>query len=241
MPEAFRPLSSVSPHPVRLSRVLGAALKREWCLQVRRRGDLINPLLFFALVTILFPLGVSPVAEVLAPVASGVLWVAALLATLLSLDALFRPDLLDGSLEQWVVSGQPVAPLALAKVMMHWLLGSLPLIVLAPFLGMMLFLPWSAVPALMAALFLGTGVLALVGAIGAALTAGLGKSGVLLTLMVLPLYIPVLILGTQTVQYAVAGHSPLPTLALLMAMWVVALMLAPWAIAASLKVVVQGQ
>lgn len=224
-----------------LAAVFVAALGREWRLQVRRRGDLINPLVFFALVVVLFPLGVSPTEEILGPVAPGVLWVAALLATLMSLDALFRPDLLDGSLEQQLVSGYPVAPLALAKLTVHWLLSSLPLILLSPFLGVMLYLPWQAQGVLMLSLLLGSLALSLVGAIGAALTAGVGKSGVLMTLLVLPFYIPVLIFGTGAMQAAISGASPTAHLALLGALAALALTLAPWAVAAGLKIAVSGE
>ncbi|MDR9466730.1 heme exporter protein CcmB [Marinospirillum sp.] len=224
-----------------LATVFVAALGREWRLQVRRRGDLINPLVFFALVVVLFPLGISPTEEILSPVAPGVLWVAALLATLMSLDALFRPDLLDGSLEQQLVSGYPLAPLALAKLAVHWLLSSLPLILLSPFLGVMLYLPWQAQGVLMLSLLLGSLALSLVGAIGAALTAGVGKSGVLMTLLVLPFYIPVLIFGTGAMQAAITGVSPAAHLAMLAALAALALALAPWAVAAGLKIAVSGE
>lgn len=217
------------------------ALAREWRLQVRRRGDLINPLVFFALVVVLFPLGISPTQEILAPVAPGVLWVAALLATLMSIDALFRPDLLDGSLEQQLVSGYPLALSALCKLLVHWLLSALPLVLLSPLLGIMLYLPWQAQGWLMLTLLLGTLSLSMIGAIGAALTAGVGKSGVLMTLLVLPLYIPVLIFGTGAMQ-AVLNDLPAEAhLALLAALSLLALALAPWAVAAGLKIAVTGE
>ena len=238
---AFCRLKQKAANLPSLMAVFKSALAREWRLQVRRRGDLINPLVFFALVVVLFPLGVSPTEEILEPVAPGVLWVAALLATLMSLDALFRPDLLDGSLEQQLVCGYPAAPLALAKLAVHWLLSSLPLILLSPFLGIMLYLPWQAQGVLMLSLLLGSLALSLVGAIGAALTAGVGKSGVLMTLLVLPFYIPVLIFGTGAMQAAIAGGSPAAHLALLAALAALALTLAPWAIAAGLKIAVSGE
>lgn len=221
--------------------VFVAACQREWQLQVRRKGDLINPLVFFALVVVLFPLGVSPTAEILAPVAPGVLWVAALLAVLMSLDALFRPDLQDGSLEQLLICGYPTAPLTLAKVLIHWLLSCLPLVLLAPLLGVMLYLPWQAQGVLMLSLLLGSLALSLVGSIGAALTTGVGKSGVLMTLLVLPFYMPVLIFGTGAMQAAIAGHSAQAHLALLAALALLALVLSPWAIAAGLKIAVSGE
>ncbi|WP_114418731.1 heme exporter protein CcmB [Marinospirillum perlucidum] len=218
-----------------------AALAREGRLQVRRRGDLLNPLVFFALVVVLFPLGISPTEEILAPVAPGVLWVAALLAVLMSLDALFRPDLMDGSLEQQQLSGYSLAALAMAKLAVHWLLTSLPLILLSPFLGIMLYLPWEAQGVLLLSLLLGSLALSLVGGIGAALTAGLGKSGVLMTLLVLPFYIPVLIFGTGAMQTAISGGNALPHLALLGALAALALTLAPWAIAAGLRITLSGE
>lgn len=238
---AFCRLTPKIMNPPSLLSVFVAACKREWQLQVRRKGDLLNPLVFFALVVVLFPLGVSPTEEILAPVAPGILWVAALLAVLMSLDALFRPDLQDGSLEQLLVSGYSVAPLTLAKVLMHWLLSCLPLVLLAPLLGVMLYLPWQAQGVLMLSLLLGTLALSLVGAIGAALTTGVGKSGVLMTLLVLPFYMPVLIFGTGAMQAAISGHSALAHLALLGALALLALVLAPWAIAAGLKIAVSGE
>jgi len=238
---AFCRLTPAIMNSPSLAGVFVAAVKREWQLQVRRKGDLINPLVFFALVVVLFPLGVSPTAEILAPVAPGVLWVAALLAVLMSLDALFRPDLQDGSLEQLLVCGYPVAPLSLAKVLVHWLLSCVPLVLLAPLLGIMLYLPWQAQGVLMLSLLLGSLALSLVGAIGAALTTGIGKSGVLMTLLVLPFYMPVLIFGTGAMQAAVSGHSALAYLALLAALALVALALSPWAIAAALRIAVSGE
>lgn len=238
---AFCRLTPKKVNSPSLMAVFIAACRREWQLQVRRKGDLINPLVFFALVVVLFPLGVSPTAEILAPVAHGVLWVAALLAVLMSLDALFRPDLQDGSLEQLLVCGYPAAPLSLAKVLVHWLLSCVPLVLLAPLLGVMLYLPFQAQGVLMLSLLLGSLTLSLVGAIGAALTTGLGKSGVLMTLLVLPFYMPVLIFGTGAMQAAIGGHTALAHLALLGALALVALVLSPWAIAAALRIAVSGE
>lgn len=240
-PVAFCRLVPKKMNPLNLFTVFSAGCKREWQLQVRRKGDLLNPLVFFALVVVLFPLGVSPTEEVLAPVAPGVLWVAALLAVLMSLDALFRPDLQDGSLEQLLVCGYPAAPLSLAKVLVHWLLSCVPLVLLAPLLGVMLYLPWQAQGVLMLSLLLGSLTLSLVGAIGAALTTGVGKSGVLMTLLVLPFYMPVLIFGTGAMQAAVGGHDATAHLALLGALALLALVLAPWAIAAALRIAVSGE
>ncbi len=240
-PAAFCRLTPKVMNSLSLLGVFTAACKREWQLQVRRKGDLLNPLVFFALVAVLFPLGVSPTEEVLAPVAPGILWVAALLAVLMSLDALFRPDLQDGSLEQLLGSGYPAAPLSLAKVLVHWLLTCVPLVLLAPLLGVMLYLPWQAQGVLMLSLLLGSLTLSLVGAIGAALTTGVGKSGVLMTLLVLPFYMPVLIFGTGAMQAAVGGQDALAHLALLAALALLALVLSPWAIAAALRIAVSGE
>lgn len=238
---SFRPLTYLNNKPASLIKVLQQAWLKEWRLQVRRKGDLINPLIFFALVVVLFPLGISPTEEVLAPVAPGVLWVAALLAVLMSLDALFRPDLQDGSLEQLLLNGYSPALQSLIKVLVHWLLSCMPLVALAPFLGIMLYLPWQALLSLSLSLMLGSFSLSLLGALGAALTTGIGKSGVLLTLLVLPFYIPVLIFGTGAMQAAISGYSSLPQLAILAALALLALTLTPWGIAAALKLAVTSE
>ncbi len=219
---------------------LNAAIKRELLLALRNRSEIINPLAFFLLVITLFPLAVSPEAKVLANIAPGIIWVAALLATLLSMDSLFKNDYDDGSLEQIVVSPQSLALLALGKVISHWLSTGFLLALLSPVLAVMLFLPSEAMPALVGSLLIGTPTLSLIGAIGAALTVGLRKGGVLISLLVLPLYIPVLIFGAATVQ---AGALNLPIsghLALLGAMMVFTLLLAPFAIAAALKLSIRN-
>jgi len=182
------------------------ALKRDLLLSYRRKSDLVNPLIFFLMVATLFPLGVSPDPTFLADVAPGVVWVAALLATLLSMDSLFRSDFEDGTLEQILLSPQPLYLVVLAKVLAHWMLTGLPLTLLAPVLGVMLFLPGDGMWGLVLSLLLGTPTLSLIGAIGAALTVGLRKGGVLISLLVLPLYIPVLIFGSAAVQGAVTGY-----------------------------------
>lgn len=236
----FNPVK-VKAQPASLPAAIKLAWRKEWRLQLRRKGDLVNSLIFFALVVVLFPLGISPTEEVLAPVAPGVLWVAALLAVLMSLDALFRPDLQDGSLEQLLINGYSPALQALIKVLVHWFLSCMPLVILAPFLGIMLYLPWQALASLSLSLLLGSLALSLLGALGAALTTGLGKSGVLLTLLVLPLYIPVLIFGTGAMQAAIEGYSTLPHLAILAALAILSLTLAPWGLAAALKLAVSGE
>lgn len=217
-----------------------ATLKRDLTLMLRRRSEVINPLVFFALVITLFPLGISPDTDLLAEIAPGLLWVAALLATQLSLDALFRGDYDDGSLEQLLLAPQPLPALVLAKVLVHWLLTGLPLALMAPLLGLMLALPAGSYAVLALSLALGSASLSLIGAIGAALTVGLSRGGVLLSLLVLPLYIPVLIFGAGAVQVAVLAGNALPYLALLGALLSASLMLAPWAIAAALRISING-
>lgn len=223
-----------------LALALTATLKRDLVLMLRRRGEVLNPLVFFALVITLFPIGISPDPDLLALIAPGLLWVAALLAALLSLDSLFRSDFDDGSLEQLLLAPQSLAALTLAKVAVHWLLTGLPLALMAPILGIMLALPAGSYLVLAVSLALGSATLSLIGAIGAALTVGLARGGVLLSLLVLPLYIPVLIFGAGAVQAAIAGDSVSAHLAILGALLAAALMLAPWAIAASLRISING-
>ena len=212
-------------------------LQREWQLSWRRPGDVLNPLVFFAMVITLFPLAVGPEPQMLQRMASGVIWVAALLATLLSLDGLFRSDFEDGSLEQWVLSPHPLTLLVLVKVLHHWLKCGVLLVLLTPLLGMMLALPWSVIPVLCVTLLLGTAVLSLLGAIGAALTVGLkGGGSMLLALLILPLYIPVLILGTGTMDAALQGLPVQGYLLWMSCLAVLALSLSPLAIAAGLRI-----
>lgn len=217
-----------------------AVLKRDLMLAYRKKSDLFNPLVFFLMVATLFPLGVSPEPDFLAEVAPGVVWVAALLATLLSMDSLFRSDFEDGTLEQTLLSPQPLFVVVLSKVLAHWMMSGLPLTLLAPLLGVMLFLPAEGMSGLMLSLLLGTPTLSLVGAIGAALTVGLRKGGVLISLLVLPLYIPVLIFGTSAVQAAVTGLPLAGFFALLGAMLALGVVMAPLAIAAALRISVSG-
>jgi heme exporter protein B len=193
-------------------------------------------LVFFAIVTSLFPLGIGPEPEVLRQLAPGVVWVAALLATMLSLNRLFENDYRDGALEQLLLTPQPLVLLVFAKIAAHWLLTGLPLVVLAPLLALQLQLPPSALGALTVSLLLGTPVLNLLGAIGAALTVGLRGGGVLVSLLVLPLYTPILIFGAGSVAAAATGMDTEAYLSLLSAILVLALAFAPWAVASALKV-----
>ncbi len=211
-------------------------LKRDLMLAYRHRTELLNPLLFFVIVVTLFPLGVTPEAKSLQMMAPGVIWVAALLAAMLSLDSLFRADFEDGALEQIALNEHPLALLVLAKVLAHWLVSGLPLILLAPVLGVLLFLPSHAMPTLVATLALGTPVLSLIGAIGVALTVGLRRGGVLLSLLVLPLYIPVLIFAANAVNQAAGGMEVSGQLYFLGALLMLAITLSPFAIAAALRI-----
>ena len=214
-------------------------LRRDGALALRQPGELANPLAFFVLVITLFPLGVSPESAVLAPLAAGVLWIAALLATLLGLEGLFRRDRDEGTLEQLVLHGDPLVFAVLARLFVHWLGTGLPLTLLAPVLGAMLALPEAARWPVTAGLALGTPILVLLGGVGAALTVSLRSGGVLLALLVLPLFIPVLILGVSVAELAVAGLPTAPVLAWLGAGAALALVTAPFAIAGALSIAVE--
>jgi heme exporter protein B len=211
-------------------------LRRDLRLAVRKRNELLNPILFFVIVVSLFPLGVGPGPKILAEIAPGVIWVAALLATLFSMERLFRSDFEDGALEQLLLSPHALSLLVLAKVLAHWLVTGLPLILVSPLLGLLLHLPSQGIAALPLTLLLGTPALSLIGAIGVGLTVGLRRGGVLLTLLVLPLYVPVLIFGTSAVAATTAGLPIAGQLALLGAMLALALTLAPFATAAGLRI-----
>lgn len=211
-------------------------LRRDLLLAFRRRSELVHPLLFFVLMTILFPFGVGSDMKLLQEMAAGIIWVGALLAAMLSLDAIFRADYEDGSLEQLLLSAQPASIIVLAKVLAHWLISGLPLILVAPVLALMLGMPESVLGILMLSLLMGTPVLSLIGAIGSALTVGLHRGGFILSLLVLPLYIPVLIFASQAVDLGMAGFDVSGQLSMLMAFFLLALVLAPAAIAAALKI-----
>jgi heme exporter protein B len=211
-------------------------LKRDLLLAFRHRGELANPLLFFLMIVTLFPLGVSPAPELLSRIAPGVIWIAALLAALFSLESLFRSDFDDGALEQMLLSPFPLPVLVLAKVLAHWLVSGLPMLLLAPLLGLLLAMPAASIAALETTLAIGTPLLSLIGAIGVALTVGLRRGGVLLTLLIMPLYIPVLIFATNAVTAAAAGMPIAGQLYFLASLLVLALSLAPLAIAAALRI-----
>jgi len=219
-----------------LFRAFTALLQRDLLLAFRHRGELVNPLLFFMIVVTLFPLGVSPEEALLRKIAPGVIWIAALLAALFSLDNMFRSDFDDGALEQIALSPHPLAVLVLAKVLAHWLVSGLPMLLMAPLLALFLAMPAAAVYALEITLLVGTPLLSLIGAIGVALTVGLRRGGVLLTLLVLPLYIPVLIFATNAVSAAAAGMPVEGQIYFLAALLALALTLAPLATAAALRI-----
>jgi heme exporter protein B len=211
-------------------------IKRDLTIAFRHRDDIINPLLFFIIVVTLFPLGIGPESTTLSRIAPGIIWVAALLSTLLSLDRLFKSDHEDGSLEQMMLSPHPVFILVLAKIIAHWLVTGLPLILIAPLLAVLLHLNENSYSALMLTLLLGTPILSLLGAIGVALTVGLKKGGVLLSLLVLPLYIPVLIFATSAIDTAAMNLPYSGQLAIIAALFFGSLTLAPFAVSAALKV-----
>ncbi|AAU92748.1 MULTISPECIES: heme exporter protein CcmB [Methylococcus] len=213
-----------------------AILRRDLVLAFRHRGELANPLLFFLIIVTLYPLGVSPDPELLRRIAPGVIWIAALLAALFSLENLFRSDFDDGSLEQMLLSPRSLALLVIAKVLAHWLVSGLPMLLLAPLLALLLDMPSRAAWTLETTLAIGTPLLSLIGAIGVALTVGLKRGGILLTLLILPLYIPVLIFATNAVAAAGAGMPVEGQLYFLAALLALALTLAPVAIAAALRI-----
>lgn len=212
------------------------ALLRDLQLAFRKRGQLVQPLAFFALVTMLFPLAISPQLSRLRELAPGVLWVAALLASQLALEFLFRDDAHDGTLEQYALSGQSLTWLMFAKSAAHWLLTGLPLALMAPLAALSLGAPAAATPGIVAAVAVGSVALSLIGSIGAALTLGIKRSGALLSLLTLPLSLPVLIFGARATQLAISGGPLLPPLELLGALAVLAITLAPLAAAAAVRI-----
>ena len=217
------------------STAFAALLRRDFLLAYRRRAELLQPLAFLLVVVTLFPLGVGPSPALLASIAPGVIWIAALLATVLSLDSLFRSDFEDGTLEQMVLSGQSLALIALARTVAHWLVAGLPIVILSPLLAMWMNLPDEGLLILVESLAIGTPVLSLIGAIGGALTVSLKRGGQLLSLLVFPLYVPLLILATSAVGSAVSGLPYTGQLGLMIAGLIASMTLAPFATAAALK------
>ena len=214
--------------------------KRDLLLSFRQRSDMVNPLFFFIMVISLFPLGVGPEPSTLSKIAPGVLWIAALLSTLLSVDSLFRQDFDDGSLELLLLSPQPLFVLVLGKTVAHWMVTAVPLVLVSPLLGGMMFMSTDTIMVMIYSLLLGTPILSMISAIGAAITVGLRKGGVLIAVIALPLYVPVLIFGTSAVEAASLSLPYSGQLAYLAAFSVFAVTLAPFAIAAGLRISVSG-
>jgi heme exporter protein B len=214
-------------------------VRRDLRLAMRQGGDAAMVIAFFVLAVVLFPFGVGPAPETLERIAPGIIWVTALLAALLSLERLFHADYEDGSLEALALMPLPLEGQVLAKVLAHWLTTGLPLTVIAPLLGLLLHLDPRGYGILEVGMMLGTPILSLIGAIGAALTLGARRGGVLLSLLILPLYIPVLIFGVGAIEARITGLDPWPHLLLLVAMLLAAIPLAPVATAAALRQAVE--
>ncbi|MEO0438270.1 MAG: heme exporter protein CcmB [Pseudomonadota bacterium] len=211
-------------------------LRRQLMLYARKPIEVVQPLLFFSLVLLMFPLGIGPSAERLAPFAAGALWIVALLANLLAVEGIFRSDFEDGSLDQLLLSPHPLYFLLMPYLFVHWLTTGGLLAFCSPFFAYGLSLDTTGIPVLMASLLLGAGVMTIVGALGAALTVGLNRGGMLITLLIMPLYVPILIFGVAGVNAAIVGQSALPFLSLLGGLFFAALALGPLAIGAALRI-----
>ena len=210
--------------------------KRDLLIAFRRRSEIIHPIIFFVMVISLFPLAIGDDKVLLQKIAPAIIWVTALLATMLSLDNLFRSDFEDGSLEQMTLLKTPLSFLVTAKITAHWVITGLPLILITPLLAVLLYMPSELISMLLLTLLLGTPILSLIGAVGIALTVGLRQGGVILSLLIIPLYIPVLIFATLALQNVEQGFSAEAQLAMMLAILVLAITLSPFAIAAALKV-----
>jgi len=209
---------------------------RDLTLAWRRRADVLSTLFFFVIVVSLFPLGIGPETKLLRSIAPGVVWVAALLASMLSLGRVFQNDYQDGTLEQMLLTPQPLYLVVLGKILAQWLVSEVPLVLIAPLIGVQFDLAPDTLRILFVSLLVGTPILSLIGSIGAALTLGLRGGGVLIALLILPLYIPVLIFGAGAVDASISGMSPQANLYLLAAFLVVSLVFAPWATSAALRI-----
>jgi heme exporter protein B len=216
-----------------------AVVRRDLSLALRRKNEVMTSVFFFAVVASLFPLGIGPEMDTLRLIAPGVLWVGALLASMLSLGRLFSGDHQDGTLEQMLLSSASLPGLVGAKILTHWLLSGLPLVLLSPLLALQFDLGIEAIEVLMLTLLVGTPLLSLIGAVGAALTLGVRGADVLLSLLVLPLYMPALVFGTGAVQAQAAGLGASAHLSILAAMLLVAVVLSPWACAAALRIALE--
>jgi heme exporter protein B len=223
-----------------ISEAAALVFKRDLTLAMRRWDEVTQPLIFYVVVTTLFPLATTPDLAQLRTISGGVVWVAALLSSLLALESLFRSDVEDGTMEQWVLSGQPLAWLLLSKVAAHWVLTGLPLVLISPVVGTALGLPFDAWGTLVLSLLLGTATLSVLGGIGAALTVGVRRGSVLLSLLVLPLAMPLLIFGARAVAMQMDGDSPAGPLQLLAAIFFLALSLGPLAMSAAIRISVES-
>ena len=212
---------------------------RDLTLAWRRRADVLSTLFFFVIVVSLFPLGIGPETQLLRSIAPGVVWVAALLASMLSLGRVFANDYQDGTLEQMLLTPQPLYLVVLGKVFAQWLVSEVPLVLIAPLIGVQFDLAPDTLRILFVSLLIGTPILSLIGSIGAALTLGLRGGGVLIALLILPLYIPVLIFGAGAVEASIDGMGPQANLYLLAAFLVVSLVFAPWATSAALRITLE--
>ncbi len=215
---------------------LRAQLESDFRVAMRRWGELANPLIFFVAVTLLFPLSLSPDAALLGQIAPGEIWVAALFSILLGQESLFRPDLDDGTLEQMALSSQPFSALVFGKLLAHWAVSALPLVILSPALAVALSMPVQGIPTMMLSLLLGTPTLVIISAIASALTVGLNRGGLLLSILVVPLIVPVLIFGARATDLAAFGEQPAGVLYLLGAILVLAVTLGPLAIGAAIRI-----
>lgn len=223
-----------------ISEAAALVFKRDLTLALRRWDEVTQPLIFYLVVTTLFPLATTPDLAQLRTISGGVVWVAALLSSLLALESLFRSDVEDGTMEQWVLSGQPLAWLLLSKVAAHWILTGLPLVLISPVVGTALGLPFDAWGTLVLSLLLGTATLSVLGGIGAALTVGVRRGSVLLSLLVLPLAMPLLIFGSRAVGMVMDGDSPAGPLQLLAAIFFLTLSLGPLAMSAAIRISVES-
>lgn len=220
-------------------KVLGGVIQRDLVLAFRRRSDVLTTVFFFAIVTTLFPLGVGPESQLLRTMAPGIVWVAALLASMLSLGRLFALDFADGTLEQLILSAEPLTVIVVGKVVAHWLVSGLPLVILSPLLAVQFGLSGDSTAVLLASVLIGTPVLSLFGAVGAALTLGVRGGGVLVSLLVLPLCVPVLIFGSAAVGAQASGLGSSAHLQLLGGVLAAAAVLTPWATAEALRIAVE--
>lgn len=229
-------MNSFGDRGTSVGRAFRSTLKRDLLIAFKRKNDIANPFMFFFIVVSLFPIGIGPDADKLSEIAPGVIWIAVLLSSMLSMDNLYRADFEDGSLEQLLLSPNPLFFLVLAKNLSHWLVSGVPVILVSPVLAYMMNLPSEAYGVLVLSLLIGTPIISLLGSIAVALTVGLGSRGLILAVITLPMSVPVLIFGTLAVQSQLNGINPTGYLALLFAMFAAALSLAPLASAAALRI-----